>query len=83
MCRTYESYRQSSSLVVGLVSVFYKLILIIVRLNEKLLIHDYAYHLFVLGLILMPSFAYLIRQIPLRFVVYSTETIKRLDNYHY
>jgi len=45
-------------------AIFYKVILIIVRLNQTIMISDLVYPLFILSLMLMPALSYLIKWIP-------------------
>ena len=63
-CRNYENARRSNSLVALLLSFCYKIILIVVRLNDTFLIHENSHFVFFFSLLLMPVFGHAIKRIP-------------------
>lgn len=63
--------------------LFFKLLSLVDLVSAKLLIHDFNHSVFFMTILLMPSLVYAINTIPLRYTVYSTETIDKLDSYEY
>ena len=81
--RNYDTAKKSTSIISIFLISFYKLILMVVRLNNTLLIHDNAHFIFFTSLMLMPTLAYAIKRIPQRWRVYEKSTMLRLDTYDY
>ena len=64
-------------------SLFFKLFQLVNNFSEKLLIHEFNYAVFFSSVALLPTLLYAIKQIPLRYTVYSEDAIEKLDSYEY
>ena len=74
---------QNESFFAFIFSLLLKLLQLVDIISEKLLVHEFNYAVFFMSIVLMPAWLYAIKTIPLRYTVYSKDTIFKLDSYEF
>ena len=74
---------QNESFFAFIFSLLLKLLQLVDIISEKLLVHEFNYAVFFMSIVLMPTWLYAIKTIPLRYTVYSKDTIFKLDSYEF